>query len=45
MGIENYTKVTYALGCEIDSTDKSNFDEAIAAAESNDVTIMVMGIG
>ncbi|KAI1166246.1 glycoside hydrolase superfamily [Nemania serpens] len=36
-------KVTYAKGCERWSSDQSGFDEAIAAAESADVAVVVVG--
>ncbi|KAI4864132.1 glycoside hydrolase family 3 protein [Hypoxylon rubiginosum] len=36
-------KVTYAKGCERWSNDQSGFDEAIAAAESADVAVVVVG--
>ncbi|KAI1155659.1 glycoside hydrolase family 3 protein [Nemania diffusa] len=35
--------VTYAKGCERWSSDQSGFDEAIAAAESADVAVVVVG--
>ncbi|KAI1260209.1 glycoside hydrolase family 3 protein [Xylariaceae sp. FL1019] len=35
--------VTYALGCERWSNDQSGFDEAIAAANSADVAVVVVG--
>ncbi|KAI0830040.1 glycoside hydrolase family 3 protein [Hypoxylon sp. FL0890] len=35
--------VTYAKGCERWSNDQSGFDEAIAAAESADVAVVVVG--
>ncbi|XXG95422.1 hypothetical protein Hte_001684 [Hypoxylon texense] len=36
-------KVTYAKGCERWSNDRSGFDEAIAAAQSADVAVVVVG--
>lgn len=36
-------KVTYAQGCERWSNDESGFKEAIAAAETSDVAIVVVG--
>jgi beta-glucosidase len=33
----------YALGCEINSYDESGFDEAVTAAQTADVAILVMG--
>jgi beta-glucosidase len=36
-------KVTYAKGCERWSSDQSGFNEAIAAAESADVAVVVVG--
>ncbi|KAI1175915.1 glycoside hydrolase family 3 protein [Nemania sp. FL0916] len=35
--------ITYAKGCERWSNDQSGFDEAIAAAESADVAVVVVG--
>ncbi|RWA14823.1 hypothetical protein EKO27_g261 [Xylaria grammica] len=35
--------ITYAKGCERWSSDQSGFDEAIAAAESADVAVVVVG--
>ncbi|KAI1309287.1 glycoside hydrolase family 3 protein [Xylaria venustula] len=35
--------VTYALGCERWSNDQSGFDEAIAAANSADVAVVIVG--
>jgi hypothetical protein len=32
IALENYTTVNYVQGCDIDSTDKSGFSEAIKAA-------------
>ncbi len=37
------TKVAHARGCEITGTDKSGFDEAVAAAKEADVAIVVVG--
>jgi beta-glucosidase len=36
-------KFNYSVGCEIDSQDKSKFDEAIKIAKDADVAVMVMG--
>ncbi|KAL6865810.1 hypothetical protein ACO1O0_001908 [Amphichorda felina] len=36
-------KITYAQGCERWSNDESGFEEAIAAAESADVAVVVVG--
>ena len=35
--------VTYALGCDIESTDKSGFDAAVAAAKAADVVVLALG--
>ncbi|KAI0968183.1 glycoside hydrolase family 3 protein [Xylaria arbuscula] len=35
--------VTYALGCERWSNDQSGFDEAVAAANSADVAVVIVG--
>jgi len=37
------TKVLYAQGCEVNSTSKDGFDEAIEAAQAADVTLVVVG--
>ncbi len=35
--------LTHVLGCDVDSDDRSGFDAAVAAAQSADVAVMVMG--
>ena len=35
--------VTYALGCDIESTDMSGFPAAVAAAKANDVVVFAAG--
>ncbi|MGB5982564.1 MAG: beta-glucosidase BglX [Nonlabens sp.] len=43
-GFEAQSKnFTYSKGCDIDSRDKSRFDEAIKIAKNADVAVMVMG--
>jgi beta-glucosidase len=37
------TKVIYARGCDLKSADRSGFSEALRAAQSADVVILVMG--
>lgn len=37
------TRVLYAAGCDLNSTDRSGFDQAIAAVQEADVTILVLG--
>jgi beta-glucosidase len=37
------SKLHYAMGCEINSDDESGFNDALAAAKTADVTILVMG--
>ena len=37
------TKVTYAKGCDVTGDDTSGFAEAVAAAKSSDVAIVVVG--
>ncbi|MES2387506.1 MAG: beta-glucosidase BglX [Bacteroidota bacterium] len=37
------SKVTYAMGCKIDSTDQNGFAEAVAAAKAADVVILALG--
>ncbi|MFD6636949.1 glycoside hydrolase family 3 N-terminal domain-containing protein [Micromonospora chalcea] len=36
-------RVTFAAGCEVDSADRSGFDEAVAAASAADVAVLVVG--
>lgn len=35
--------VTWARGCDVDSDDRSGFDEAVAAASAADVAVLVVG--
>ncbi len=37
------TELIYSKGCEINSTDRNGFSQAIEAAKSSDVVIMAMG--
>ena len=37
------SKLVYAKGCNIDDTDKSQFEDAIQAAKNADVVIMTLG--
>jgi beta-glucosidase len=41
--VPSSTKVLYAKGCEITGEDRSGFDEAIKAARSADVAVVVVG--
>jgi len=41
--IPQKTSLLYAKGCDINTTDKSGFDEAVETAAKADITIMVMG--
>ncbi|MFJ5544259.1 beta-xylosidase/alpha-l-arabinosidase [Micromonospora chalcea] len=36
-------RVTFAAGCEVDSADRSGFDEAVAVASAADVAVLVVG--
>jgi len=37
------TKVLYSKGCEVDSNDKSGFEEAVSVAAEADVVVLVLG--
>ncbi len=39
------TKIIYKLGCEINSEDKSYFEDAVNAAKISDVVLLVLGEG
>ena len=41
--VSSGTEILYAKGCEVNSDDKSGFQEAIKAAESSDIVIAVVG--
>ncbi|WAM34167.1 glycoside hydrolase family 3 N-terminal domain-containing protein [Caldicellulosiruptor morganii] len=41
--VSNLTEVVYAKGCDVNSTDRSGFDEAKKAAKGADVVIVVVG--
>ena len=42
-GAYGWEKVFYAKGCDIDSSDKSRFDEALHIAKQADVVILAVG--
>ncbi len=41
--VSSSTKIYYAKGCEINDSNKDDFDEAIDAAKKSDVAIVVVG--
>ena len=41
--VSSNTKINYAKGCEINDSNKDDFDEAIDAAKKSDVAIVVVG--
>jgi hypothetical protein len=43
-GIGAFATVTYAYGCDINSTDTSGFAAAMSAAATADATVLVMGL-
>jgi len=43
-GIRNYTNVNYQPGCTMSGTSESGFAAAIAAAQTTDATVLVVGL-
>ena len=43
-GLRRFQHISYARGCDIDSRNRTGFDDAIGAAAAADVTISVMGL-
>jgi beta-glucosidase len=43
VAISNKAKIFYSKGCEINSADRSGFDEAVHIARQSDVVVLVLG--